>query len=532
MPIKSNLPEAANDQRMHALIVDPSLTELDYDDNDDGDQQLPVFQRDDKDEIGITGCRTTTAPKQPTPATTKRRASKKKSPKALSLRVDDDADGLDDADDVAAAASAEDEKLPKKRGPKKKRMTPARIVRLRQRRLKANERERGRMHGLNDALERLRQTVPCRSRTQKLSKIETLRLASNYIATLSDVLKTGVRPDAVVFARALSHGLTQNTVNLVAAALQINPRSLIVPVLPPDLSIVGRGFYYDGNFGGAGSFGGVGRYSGSFPAAAAAMMDIGRRRRPEALASSGSDRHSMTSFHRQSFCCTPPYMSPSPSSFDGFRSVPSTVVTGVASRTTDGYGTPTSFRFGEHLPPVSSPASSVMTCSDGGRSSGTGSPFASADVANAAAAVVAAGGIGASMVLRYHNEIITPSGSTTIRGESTTMRCESTGSGSGFDGSPVVPRFAAAAPTPIHIESTYRHQTAPLTHPSIVLSGSCQQQQQQQEQTLSSFDDSGVDALFDELDGFDAASGTADDGTGLVPMSFIRHHSTSDDWLL
>ena len=118
-------------------------------------------------------------------------------------------------------------KIPKKRGPKKKKMTKARLLRLRVRRVKANTRERNRMHGLNDALDILRKHVPCYSKTQKLSKIETLRLACNYIGALGNILKTGIRPDGISFAKALSKGLSQNTMNLVAGCLQLNPRTLL-----------------------------------------------------------------------------------------------------------------------------------------------------------------------------------------------------------------------------------------------------------------------------------------------------------------
>ncbi|XP_072027354.1 uncharacterized protein [Amphiura filiformis] len=116
---------------------------------------------------------------------------------------------------------------PKKRGPKKKKMTKARIVKVKQRRMKANARERNRMHGLNDALDILRKVVPCYSKTQKLSKIETLRLAKNYISALSDILRTGRVPDTIAFAQTLSQGLSQPTTNLVAGAMQLNPRALI-----------------------------------------------------------------------------------------------------------------------------------------------------------------------------------------------------------------------------------------------------------------------------------------------------------------
>ncbi|NXV85142.1 NDF2 factor, partial [Calonectris borealis] len=64
---------------------------------------------------------------------------------------------------------------PKKRGPKKRKMTKARLERSKLRRQKANARERNRMHDLNAALDNLRKVVPCYSKTQKLSKIETLR---------------------------------------------------------------------------------------------------------------------------------------------------------------------------------------------------------------------------------------------------------------------------------------------------------------------------------------------------------------------
>lgn len=126
-----------------------------------------------------------------------------------------------------------EEETPKKRGPKKKKLTRARLAKLRLRRVKANTRERSRMHGLNEALDELREHVPCgQSSTQKLSKIETLRLARNYIGVLSEILRSGKKPDSVYFARALSKGLSQNTMNLVAGTMQINPRSLVAHDFP------------------------------------------------------------------------------------------------------------------------------------------------------------------------------------------------------------------------------------------------------------------------------------------------------------
>ncbi|XP_061696906.1 neurogenic differentiation factor 1 isoform X2 [Syngnathoides biaculeatus] len=126
------------------------------------------------------------------------------------------------------------ENKPKRRGPKKKKMTKARMQRFKVRRMKANARERNRMHGLNDALESLRKVVPCYSKTQKLSKIETLRLAKNYIWTLSEILRSGKAPDLITFVQALCKGLSQPTTNLVAGCLQLNPRTFL-PDQSPEL---------------------------------------------------------------------------------------------------------------------------------------------------------------------------------------------------------------------------------------------------------------------------------------------------------
>ncbi|XP_053995099.1 protein dimmed-like [Hylaeus anthracinus] len=56
------------------------------------------------------------------------------------------------------------------------------------RRLESNERERMRMHSLNDAFQSLREVIPHVTKERRLSKIETLTLAKNYIAALTDVI--------------------------------------------------------------------------------------------------------------------------------------------------------------------------------------------------------------------------------------------------------------------------------------------------------------------------------------------------------
>lgn len=128
--------------------------------------------------------------------------------------------GSEDAEEDEEDAEEEQEES-RRRGPKKKRMTKARQERFRARRIKANARERSRMHGLNDALENLRNIMPCHSKTQKLSKIETLRLARNYICALSEALEGGLSTESRAFMETLCKGLSQPTTNLVAGCLQI-----------------------------------------------------------------------------------------------------------------------------------------------------------------------------------------------------------------------------------------------------------------------------------------------------------------------
>ncbi|XP_061777134.1 neurogenic differentiation factor 6-B [Nerophis ophidion] len=151
-------------------------------------------------------------------------------------RGEDDLPCTSAGDEAGSERGDEDEReaeegaglLHKKRGPRKKK--PAKEQqhdRSRMRRHEANARERSRMHGLNAALESLRKVVPCYSKTQKLSKIETLRLAKNYIWALSETLSAGKRPDLLAFVQTLCKGLSQPTTNLVAGCLQLNARNFL-----------------------------------------------------------------------------------------------------------------------------------------------------------------------------------------------------------------------------------------------------------------------------------------------------------------
>ncbi|KAI2795911.1 helix loop helix domain [Blomia tropicalis] len=75
--------------------------------------------------------------------------------------------------------------------PRSRPKSPTVMVKIkRTRRLKANDRERNRMHMLNKALEKLRGALPSFNENGKMTKIETLRFAHNYIWALSETLKT------------------------------------------------------------------------------------------------------------------------------------------------------------------------------------------------------------------------------------------------------------------------------------------------------------------------------------------------------
>lgn len=69
--------------------------------------------------------------------------------------------------------------------------SPTQLMKIKKnRRMKANDRERNRMHMLNEALDRLRCVLPTFPEDTKLTKIETLRFAHNYIFALSQTLES------------------------------------------------------------------------------------------------------------------------------------------------------------------------------------------------------------------------------------------------------------------------------------------------------------------------------------------------------
>ncbi|KAF8767387.1 neurogenic differentiation factor 6-A-like [Argiope bruennichi] len=105
-----------------------------------------------------------------------------------------------------------------------KRESPSssRFYKTRIRRHKANARERNRMHSLNAALDALRERIPIQKKSQKLSKIETLRLARNYIVALSETLKDSTRMDALAFTRILSRQMSTPTIKNIANSFNVD----------------------------------------------------------------------------------------------------------------------------------------------------------------------------------------------------------------------------------------------------------------------------------------------------------------------
>lgn len=142
----------------------------------------------------------------------------------------------------------------------------------RTRRSKANDRERHRMHQLNDAFDRLRSHVPFESAMMnssgqssshststseednsvpaapaqfKLSKIETIRLALNYIRTLNLLLDNRCSVSQGELWQLLVPDLSQPTANQLKYRLRLDTELRAKLILPDDPSCVTpNGLFY------------------------------------------------------------------------------------------------------------------------------------------------------------------------------------------------------------------------------------------------------------------------------------------------
>ncbi|KAH9359990.1 hypothetical protein HPB48_020778 [Haemaphysalis longicornis] len=108
------------------------------------------------------------------------------------------------------------------------------------RRVKANDRERNRMHNLNSALDRLRCVLPTFPDDSKLTKIETLRFAHNYIWALSETLKIVgskvEKKESPQLQAAQDTSITSSAPN----ATQESPPTTLAPTATPTTP---RGYY-------------------------------------------------------------------------------------------------------------------------------------------------------------------------------------------------------------------------------------------------------------------------------------------------
>ncbi|KAL5240843.1 hypothetical protein ACI65C_008253 [Semiaphis heraclei] len=105
------------------------------------------------------------------------------------------------------------------------------------RRLESNERERLRMHSINDAFQSLREVIPHVKKDRRLSKIETLTLAKNYIIALTKIIcemrgeldpfkdsQEGSGGAAVSSSAAANTGPSSSVTAATAAAAEIDRR--------------------------------------------------------------------------------------------------------------------------------------------------------------------------------------------------------------------------------------------------------------------------------------------------------------------
>nr|SVF01449.1 dimmed [Gerris buenoi] len=97
------------------------------------------------------------------------------------------------------------------------------------RRLESNERERMRMHSLNDAFQQLREVIPHVKMERKLSKIETLTLAKNYIMALTNVIcemRGDEKPYTFVDVDCTNNEEDNNTTNVEEDDFEQNNNSI------------------------------------------------------------------------------------------------------------------------------------------------------------------------------------------------------------------------------------------------------------------------------------------------------------------
>ena len=126
-----------------------------------------------------------------------------------------------EAKENSTCVKQEFETTPKKKRYSKSRArnrSPALVQKMKKtRRIKANDRERTRMHNLNGALDQLRKILPNSSDENKLTKIETLRFAYNYIFALTETLKLLDRGESINIDDGLQSAHFESSMKLPSA---------------------------------------------------------------------------------------------------------------------------------------------------------------------------------------------------------------------------------------------------------------------------------------------------------------------------
>ncbi|XP_035249009.1 transcription factor 15 [Anguilla rostrata] len=101
-----------------------------------------------------------------------------------------------------------------------------RLASVSKQRQAANARERDRTHSVNTAFTALRTLIPTEPADRKLSKIETLRLASSYISHLANVLLLGEdSPDGQPCLQY--HSITSPTLRPICTFCLSNQRKMV-----------------------------------------------------------------------------------------------------------------------------------------------------------------------------------------------------------------------------------------------------------------------------------------------------------------
>lgn len=127
-----------------------------------------------------------------------------------------------------------------------------------QKRYKANARERNRMKDLNTAMDSLRKCLPLHQCfddfnkspvCQKLTKIDTVRLAANYITALTESLQFNTKITFETLLLTLRNDLSQATANTLRNKLKLDDElQMKLLIMPNDVQFFNSNIYESDNY--------------------------------------------------------------------------------------------------------------------------------------------------------------------------------------------------------------------------------------------------------------------------------------------